>query len=130
MSVTFLAPFAAPTTQIRIRNPSLNDAIVSVPRAEMKLAMDGSFYSTISTGTLTRFVLTFEGLTRRKILEIQVFLEASIGSYIRYIDKDNANWKIRFLDDPIEYTTTGPGLGSAAPRESNSITFNLEGEAL
>lgn len=130
MSVSFYYPFEAPIRQVRVRNPILGDSVSTNPLANIKVAMDGGYYSYISTPVINKFTLAFEGLTRRKILEIQAFLKEAIGDYIRYIDKDTLNWKIKFLTDPIEYTTPGRGLGLAEPRESNSIILNFEGEAI
>lgn len=126
--ISLSSPFIAPAFQVEIRNPELKDNLVLDLKTTFKKSMDGSTYGYKKTLAKKKHTLIFKHLSRRKILEVILFLDNASTYDIKYVDRTNQIWQGSIINYPVEALTTGTGLGIDNERkEDNEITIQFEG---
>jgi len=102
--ITLSAPSEAPETASLLKNPEFADEQALSIKMTHSMAMDGTFYSYISTKGVDERKLTFSftKVHRAKCLEILAFLDKYAGGRIRLKDHNGVLWTVRLLTEPQE----------------------------
>lgn len=112
-----------------LRNPELGEGHTIDTGIQWRQAMSGALYSYRKTVAIDKLTLTFNNLTRRKVLEFEAFILNSAGEYIYLRDWRNRLWRGKIVTHPFEWSQVKLGLGQTGERkEDNSILIEFEGE--
>lgn len=126
--INLLSPYISPSFSVIIKNPELKDNVIVDLRTMFKKGMDGSTYGYKKTPAHKKHTLVFKHLSRRKILEVLLFLQNASTYDIRYVDRLGQTWQGLITNYPVEAVTTGTGQGIEGERkEDNEITLQFEG---
>lgn len=121
-------PYETMATVIELHNPLLQDVLAIATGVKIKTMMDGSLRTRRKTPATTRLSFHWTELTRTKAVELESFLEASAGSYIRLIDFNDVIWKGKILTNPYTLTVGSRGKGITAIRhEATEVSLDFEG---
>lgn len=126
--ITLQSPYYAPQFTIDIKNPELQDNLLLDTRVKFIKASDGTTYGYKKTPALKKHTLLFKDITRRKGLELILFLKNSSSYNTKYIDLTGQVWLGVITNYPVELITTSVGRGIDGERkESCQITIEFEG---
>lgn len=125
--IELTAPYDTPMTTTLLRNPQgdsrSNDVVMNHRRA-----MTGRHYSYVKRSSRERLELQFTNVQRDKLREVEEFIRAYSGEYIRYVSPEGDVWRMLLETDPAEFSI----LRRAAPcgagrKESGDFTLVLIG---
>lgn len=123
--------FSTSSLSIQLKNPELSNVEVVDPLIKIKTMMDGSVRAYRRTTAKQRLTLTFENLTRDKVMELRAFVVATAARIVQYLDFDGAVWSGRFLDQQVDISTPNRGPGAPTIRqEANTVVVQYEGVKL
>lgn len=109
-------------------NPSLENEEGAELIVNHRVAMDGTDYTYVKSGSDFRLVLTFENIGRGKLVEAEEFYRASVGEKINFLDHRGNSWVVVFDDAPLDFITDGKsGLSGGERQEQGSFQLVLVG---
>jgi hypothetical protein len=116
--VTFEFPAYNPAHSMTLRNPDPQDSVAIDLDVVINATRDNNIYTTIKTNQLEArsTVLTFSGIDKKDIENIENFIRASRGHYLRYTDYSGHQYICRVVDQQVT-------IEAATPIELH--TFNL-----
>lgn len=117
--VSITAPAQAPQKTITLRRPELDDDTARFLQGEIARAQDGAAQTAIRGPNPIEFGVTFTGLTRRQVIELEDFFVAWRGKTMIYRDHNNWRWTVWLL-------TTKPVFQSEAA-ESWRVSLQFSG---
>ena len=123
MSVTFTSG----SYSITMPDPEFGDGETWDLGVDLRLSMDGTINTFITTPSLKRITVQFVIRTRRKAWELVQFLKDTMGSQTTFVDHNSVTWTGYITTDPNEITVEGRGLGTAEPRETSTVELVFEG---
>lgn len=118
--IYLFGPWATMAYQIRLRRPDFGDIRRGKQRVTVHRTRGGGRRVFKRTPTYRSLVMRFSGMTRKKLLELENFLDNTAGEDIRLIDYNGHTWKGNILTDPTDLTAEGQDQGE--------ILFEFEGE--
>lgn len=116
MSVELHAPFAGPTAILLLTNPELENEEAVEQLVNHQLAMDGSNYTYVKSGSDRKLTLTFENQGRGKLVEVQEFYKLYAGERMRFIDWRGDQWNVAIETSPLDFTTNGRAAPAGSSR--------------
>lgn len=127
--ITLLTIGSNPIYSIQISNPELGDNLILDTRVTWLKAADGTTYGYKKTPSLKKHNLVLKALTRRKALELMLFLQNASRFNVQYIDKDSNTWQGILSNNEFVMETSGPGRGPVTERqEENNIVLQFVGQ--
>jgi len=103
-------------------NPVFGDGENIASEMTLRRSMSGLAYTTIKTND--RHKLTYDFiLTRKKALELQIFVKTYYDQNIRLTNHKDEVWLVKLLTDPFQFEIN-------KRFERNSISLEFEGERL
>lgn len=117
-----LGPWATLEHVVRLPRPEYGDARRNRVQVILHRTRGGARRVYKRTPTYRSLLLSWTGLTRRKLLELEAFLEATAGEDVRFIDHEGRTWRGNVLTPTIDLTHEGPDVGETV--------LEFEGEAV
>jgi hypothetical protein len=119
--------FTSGAYSIELPDPELGDGETWDLRTQLRLSMDGTINTFISTPSLKKQIMNFTLRTRNKAWELVQFLKNTMGSQTTLVDHNNVTWTGYIITDPTELTVESRGLGVVAPKEFTNVELVFEG---
>lgn len=98
------APYYAPLTLTVLPNPEWGNIESLAVDINHRIAMDGTNYTYVKSGSDKRLTLEWNSMTRYKQIELYYFLLNYSNEYIRLTDWSDNVWRVRLLTAPAEMT--------------------------
>jgi len=115
LTKTFLlGPWATLANVIQLPRPEYGDVRRNRVQVITHRTRGGALRAYKRTPTYRSLVLVWTGLSRRKLLELEAFLEATAAEDVRFIDHEGRTWRGKVLNTTIDLVTEGPDVGEAA----------------
>lgn len=128
----FDAPYSGVVTTIYVPNPEFSDTKGLASSINFVEAMDGTLFATKITNEDHQITFSWSGVTKQKMVEIQEFVKAFIGVYIKLTDHRNRIWKLVILDIPAEFTVDNLRLNptNSLRNEVGSLSITMVGRLI
>jgi hypothetical protein len=106
------------STQVVLRSPEMNDAVIIPLRATIKRAMNGDPWTYRQTPIKKKWVMNFANMNRNKIIEMDNLIKQSMGHEILLIDHFDMTYHVKI--------TTTPWTAVHSSRRNNTFTLEFE----
>jgi hypothetical protein len=97
-------PYVGPTLSVQLPRPMWSDARVLDTRVVTQRNRAGQPLQFVKNNTVYTLSLSWRGLSRRKLLELDAFFAAMAGRTIRYTDHEDNAWRVHVAQSPIPLT--------------------------
>jgi len=100
-------PYAEPVTQTYLPNAMWDDSESVAATVRYLEAMDGTQYATVVSNNDRTLRLNWDSMSKDKFIELQEFVKAFAGDWVKVIDHRNRVWKVVFDTAGISATARG-----------------------
>jgi len=115
-------PWATLAYTIRLTRPDYGDVRRNRLQVVVHRTRGGGRRVYKRTPSFKSLIMRFQGMSRKKLLELENFLEGTAGEDIKFIDHNGHVWKGNLLTSPADLSTEGRSQGEA--------TLEFEGEVI
>lgn len=106
-------PWATLAYTIRLTRPDYGDVRRNRLQIVVHRTRGGGRRVYKRTPSFKSLVMRFQGMSRKKLLELENFLENTAGEDIKFIDHNGHVWKGNLLNSPVDLSTEGRSQGEA-----------------
>ncbi len=109
MSFVMRYPFNHWTETVTLPNPIFGNSDGYGTPFQFKITEDGAVKSNLSGDIKSRLVYTFNKILKADIINLEDFIDLSIGEEIRVVDHNNDQWQVKLVSNPINVTQGSDG---------------------